>query len=172
MAARLTTFVVVGIVAATLIAGFIVGAQRDDSDGPIDLIIHNGDGLFGGCRRHHGRSHRRARQPDRARRAAIATSCASAVAQTEVIDANHAAVVPGFNDAHVHLIGGGLALDNIDLLDAETVEDIETPNPEMGCGQSRSSVGARTRLVLPAFAGGLPTRQMLDALVAIVRRSS
>jgi hypothetical protein len=42
MAVRLTTFVVIGIVAATLIAGFIVGAQRDDSDGPIDLIIHNG----------------------------------------------------------------------------------------------------------------------------------
>ena len=29
-------------IAVTLIAGLIVGAQRDDSDGPIDLIIHNG----------------------------------------------------------------------------------------------------------------------------------
>ena len=42
MAARLTTYVVVGIVAATLIAGLIVGAQRDDSDGPVDLIVQNG----------------------------------------------------------------------------------------------------------------------------------
>ena len=41
MAARLTTFVVVAIVAVTLIAGLIVGAQRDDSDGPVDLIVHN-----------------------------------------------------------------------------------------------------------------------------------
>ena len=41
MAARLTAFVVVAIVAATLIAGLIVGAQRDDSDGPVDLIVHN-----------------------------------------------------------------------------------------------------------------------------------
>ena len=41
MAARLTTFLVVAIVAATLIAGLIVGAQRDDSDGPVDLIVHN-----------------------------------------------------------------------------------------------------------------------------------
>ena len=41
MAARLTTYVVVGIVAATLIAGLIVGAQRDDSDGPVDLIVFN-----------------------------------------------------------------------------------------------------------------------------------
>ena len=37
MAARLTTYVVVGIVAATLIAGLMVGAQRDDNDGPVDL---------------------------------------------------------------------------------------------------------------------------------------
>src|SRR5262245_32648783 len=41
MAARLTAYVVVGIVAATLIAGLIVGAQRDDNDGPVDIIIHN-----------------------------------------------------------------------------------------------------------------------------------
>ena len=41
MAARLTTYVVVAIVAATFIAGLIVGAQRDDSDGPVDLIVHN-----------------------------------------------------------------------------------------------------------------------------------
>ena len=41
MAARLTAFVVVAIVAVTLIAGLIVGAQRDDSDGPVDVIVHN-----------------------------------------------------------------------------------------------------------------------------------
>src|SRR4026207_167468 len=40
-AARLTTYLVVSIVAATLIAGLIVGAQRDDDDGPVDLIVHN-----------------------------------------------------------------------------------------------------------------------------------
>ena len=41
MAARLTAYVVVGIVAATLIAGLLVGAQRDDTDGPVDVIVHN-----------------------------------------------------------------------------------------------------------------------------------
>ena len=41
MAARLTAYVVVAIVAATLIAGLIVGAQRDDNDGPVDLIVKN-----------------------------------------------------------------------------------------------------------------------------------
>ena len=40
MAARLTGYLVVGIVCVTFIAGLIVGAQRDD-DGPVDLIVHN-----------------------------------------------------------------------------------------------------------------------------------
>ena len=165
MAARLTTFVVVGIVAATLIAGLIVGAQRDDSDGPINLIIHNATVYT----------------------ADAAGSTAEAIAvrgnqivrvgsdrdvlrlrrrQTEVVDANHSAVVPGFNDAHVHLIGGGLALDKIDLLDATTVPDIEqrirqwvADNPD------RPWVLGRGWYYQP-FPGGLPTRQMLDALVA------
>ena len=42
MASRLTTFIVVLIVAGTLVAGLIVGAQRDEANGPVDLIITNG----------------------------------------------------------------------------------------------------------------------------------
>src|SRR3954464_3643573 len=108
MAARLTTYLVVAIVAATLIAGLIVGAQRDDSSGPVDLIIHNArvyaaddlgsiaDGVaargkkilkVGG-----EREVMRSRQP-----------------QTMIIDARGAAVLPGFDDAHVSLIAGGAA---------------------------------------------------------------
>ena len=41
MATRLAALLVVVIVATTLIAGLIVGAQRDDNSGPVDLIIHN-----------------------------------------------------------------------------------------------------------------------------------
>src|SRR3989304_275349 len=41
MAGRLTTYLVVGVFAATLIAGLIVGAQRDDNEGPVDLIVNN-----------------------------------------------------------------------------------------------------------------------------------
>jgi predicted amidohydrolase YtcJ len=39
---------------------------------------------------------------------------------TTVIDAEGRRVLPGFNDAHVHLIDGGTALDNVNLKDAET----------------------------------------------------
>ena len=37
MATRLATILVIVIVAATFIAGLIVGAQRDDANGPIDM---------------------------------------------------------------------------------------------------------------------------------------
>ena len=42
MAARLTAYAVAFIVGVTLIAGLIVGAQRED-DGAVDLIVINGD---------------------------------------------------------------------------------------------------------------------------------
>src|SRR5207248_5280906 len=48
MATRLTTILVIVIVGATLIAGLIVGAQRDDANGPVDLIIVNGRVYPGG----------------------------------------------------------------------------------------------------------------------------
>ena len=86
--------------------------------------------------------------------------------QTTLIDAQGGAVVPGFNDAHVHFITGGLNLDKVDLLGAATVEDIQQrisawagANPEspwiVGRGWDDET-----------FPGGLPTRQQLDALVS------
>jgi len=39
---------------------------------------------------------------------------------TRVIDAAGARVLPGFNDSHVHFMGGGLQLDNVDLRQAPT----------------------------------------------------
>jgi predicted amidohydrolase YtcJ len=124
MAARLTTYVVVAIVAATLIAGLIVGAQRDDSSGPVDLIIHNAklytaDGLGSmadavavrGNKILHVGSNReilRYRRP-----------------QTTLIDAKGAAVIPGFNDAHVAFIAGGLAREAIDLTGLETLDAMQ-----------------------------------------------
>lgn len=165
MAARLTTLVVVAIVAATLIAGLIVGAQRDDSDGPIDLIIHNatlyaadGTGTMAEAIAVRGNQIVRVggdRDILRLRRP-----------QTRVIDARDRAVIPGFNDAHVHFIGGGLALDKINLLDATSVDEIQerirtwaTANPD------RPWILGRGWYYQP-FPGGLPTRQLLDAVVS------
>lgn len=42
---------------------------------------------------------------------------------TEVIDAGGKLVLPGFNDAHVHFLGGGFQLSSVDLRDANTPEE-------------------------------------------------
>ena len=124
MAARLTTYLVVAIVASTLIAGLIVGAQRDDSDGPVDLIVYNGvvytaDGSGNKAEAVAIRGNQilrvgSDREINRLRRP-----------QTTVIDAHGAAVLPGFNDANVQFIEGGLSLDQIDLTGATTLDEIQ-----------------------------------------------
>jgi predicted amidohydrolase YtcJ len=164
MAARLTTYVVVGIVAATLIAGLIVGAQRDDNDGPVDLIVFNGkvytadtSGSMAEAVAVRGNQILRVgsnREINRLRRP-----------QTVVVDAQGAAVLPGFNDASTRFIDGGLALSGVDLTDATTIEEIQSrmrvwaeSNPDhawiVGHGWS------------PAALSTSPTRQLLDAAVS------
>ncbi|MSO29976.1 MAG: hypothetical protein EXQ48_03400 [Acidobacteria bacterium] len=124
MATRLTTILVIVIVGATLIAGLIVGAQRDDASGPVDLIIVNGEVYPGG-----GADFQEAvavrgnkilrvgsnREVKRLRRA-----------QTVVLDAHGGTVIPGLNDGHVQLMAGALSLDQVDLSTAITIDDLET----------------------------------------------
>src|ERR671915_1583317 len=122
MASRLATLIVVSIVAATLIAGIIARAQRDD-DGPVDVIVFNGKvyaadrpGTFAEAIAVRGNTIFRVgsnREIKRMRRP-----------HTTVIDAHGGAVIPGFNDAHVHFASGSLALSEINLLDAPTPEDV------------------------------------------------
>ena len=100
MAARLTALIVVAIVTITVIAGLIVGAQRDDGDGPVDLIVYNarvfaadGTAPFDGAvavrgqrdparRRHRARSGAcGVRRPSRSTRAA-ARSCRASTTRT------------------------------------------------------------------------------------------
>ena len=42
---------------------------------------------------------------------------------TRVVDAGGRLLIPGFNDAHVHFIGGSLQLDQVQLNDADSVEE-------------------------------------------------
>jgi predicted amidohydrolase YtcJ len=164
MAARLTAFVVVGIVGITLIAGLIVGAQRDD-DGPVDLIVHNAVVFTGD-------------PGPMAEAVAVRANQILKVGsnreilrlqrpQTVTLDAKGAAVVPGFHDAHVHLVRGGLTLDSVDLAPATTVEEAaalvqawaqEHPDRKwiLGRGWNESLLDGEAP----------PARQALDAVVA------
>src|SRR5215210_1986493 len=163
MAARLTAYAVAFIVGVTFIAGLIVRAQRED-DGPVDLIVINGKVYAGDG----------------------ATELAEAVAvtgnkvvrvgtnseirrlrraQTTVIDAKGGAVVPGFNDAHAHFISGGLSLDQVSLLEAKTLDEVkDTVRVWAEDHPEREWITGRGWYYQP-FTGGLPTKQILDALV-------
>ena len=163
MAARLTAYLVALIVGTTLIAGLIVGAQRDDQ-GPVDLIVLNGrvytadgDGAMAEAVAVQGNKIVEvgsSREVQRLRRP-----------QTVVVDARGGAVLPGFNDSHLHLLSGGLALTQIDLLEARTQSEIEELVRAWAAANSdRAWVTGRGWYYEP-FAGGLPTRQLLDSLV-------
>ena len=150
MATRLTTILVIVIVGATFIAGLIVGAQRDDASGPVDLIIVNGKVYPGG-----GADLQEAvavrgnqilrvgsnRDVKRLRRA-----------QTVVLDAHGATVLPGLNDTRVQLMTGALALEHLNLSPAKTTDDIETelrhyaedkPSTPVAAGSQRRRRSAR-----------------------------
>ena len=163
MAARLTGYLVVGIVCVTFIAGLIVGAQRDD-DGPVDLIVHNAVVFTG--------------EEDARPAEAVAVRANQVLKvgsnreilrlqrpQTVMVDAKGGAVLPGFNDAHLHLIEGGLQLFGVDLKDAETVEEVvERVKAWAGANPDAAWITGRgwTRF---ADDTPQPTRQALDAVV-------
>ena len=163
MAARLATYVVVAIVAATLIAGLIVGAQRDDSSGPVDLIIHNAKvysadalgstaeaiAVRGNTILHVGTNREilRYRRP-----------------QTTMIDAKGVAVLPGFNDAHAAFIAGGLARDGVDLFGADTLDDMQARISEWADAHPDAGWITGHGWSYQRFAD-LPTRTQLDAAV-------
>ncbi|MEW6323588.1 MAG: amidohydrolase [Acidobacteriota bacterium] len=163
MAARFTAYVVACIVTVTVVAGLLVGAQRDTS-GPVDLAIVNGrvytaDGkgtiaeavavqgnkvLRVGTTRDIQRLTRR---------------------QTRIVDARGGTVLPGFIDGHTHFLGGSLALAQVNLLNAKTLAEIETTIRAWAeANAGRPWVIGRGWYYEP-FPGGLPTRQILDAVV-------
>jgi len=82
---------------------------------------------------------------------------------TKVIDARGRFVMPGFNDAHIHLIEGGMQLDNVDLKDAASLEEFArrigeraaaTPKGEWILGGNWDEQGW-----MPAV---LPTKALID----------
>lgn len=164
MAARFTSIIVIVIVAATIIAGLIAGAQRDDS-GPVDLIVLNGKVYTAdGSRRFEealavrgnqivrvgtNRDIKRLRRP-----------------QTQVIDAHGGAVLPGFNDARAQLLSRPpFAANEVNLVGAATLEQIQQTIRAAAEAEPDRAWIVGHGWTYDAFANGVPTRQQLDAAV-------
>jgi predicted amidohydrolase YtcJ len=84
---------------------------------------------------------------------------------TQVIDAGGKLLLPGFNDAHVHFVSGGMQLDNIQLNDATTPQEFArriaarakaTPKGEWIVGGNWDE----TKWNPP----NMPTKELIDAL--------
>jgi len=161
MAARLTAYVVACIVGLTFIAGLIVGAQRAD-DGPVDLIIVNGKVFTGDV----SLAEAVAVQGNKVLRVGTNREIQRlARAQTTIIDAKGGSVLPGFNDAHLHLLSGGLALDQVSLSEATTLDAVkDTMKAWTEANPADEWIRGRGWLYSP-FGDNLPTRQLLDQLV-------
>lgn len=163
MAARLTAYLVAFIVGTTIIAGLIVGAQRED--GPVDLIVLNGrvytadgNGTMAEAVAVQGNKILRVGTSREVQRLARP--------QTVVVDAKGGAVLPGFNDAHTHLVSGGLSLSRLDLSEAGTQAQVEDAlRAWAAANPGRAWITGRGWYYAP-FAGGLPTRQIIDKIVA------
>ena len=85
--------------------------------------------------------------------------------RTQVIDAGGKLLLPGFNDAHVHFVSGGMQLDNIQLNDATTPQEFArrigerakvTPKGEWIVGGNWDE----TKWSPPS----MPTKELIDTL--------
>lgn len=177
MASRFAAILTAAIVAATLVAGVIIEAQREDRGGPVDLIVHNAAVYVAGAAR--------ATQDSGVQGAGAVSGQAVAIRgshilrvgsdreilalrqpSTVVVDARGGTVLPGFNDAHVHFISGGLGLERVNLLDVFTLDDILRKIRAFAeAHPDRPWVEGRGWYYEP-FPGGLPTRQQLDSVVS------
>jgi predicted amidohydrolase YtcJ len=86
--------------------------------------------------------------------------------KTEVIDAGGAAVLPGFNDVHTHMLSGGLEMENVNLQGAQTLDDVQARIRAYAAAH-RDQTWIRGRgWGYGPFPGNQPTREQLDAAVA------
>jgi predicted amidohydrolase YtcJ len=85
--------------------------------------------------------------------------------ETRVIDGAGRFLMPGFNDAHIHLMTGGAQLDSVDLKDAATPEEFARRIGERARTLTEGQWVLGGNWDEQGWAGApLPTRQMIDAL--------
>ncbi len=84
---------------------------------------------------------------------------------TQVIDLGGRLAIPGFNDAHIHFLGGALGLNELDLTGAKTAaEMVERIAAYARKNPGKQWITGRGWEYTP-FPGGLPTKVYLDAII-------
>ena len=86
--------------------------------------------------------------------------------KTRRMDAGGGAVTAGFNDAHVHMFSGSESLQQVDLLDTVSLEDISNRIRSFSIANPKKAVIVGRGWLYGFFPNGLPTREQLDAVIA------
>ena len=85
---------------------------------------------------------------------------------TTVVDAGGAAVLPGFNDSHVHFLSGAQSLQELDLSGARTLDEVQQKIRAFAAANPAAPWILGRGWNYGPFPGGLPTRAQLDAAVS------
>ncbi|MFC9553130.1 amidohydrolase [Rhodococcus sp. NPDC056960] len=87
----------------------------------------------------------------------------SLAGDARVVDLRGAFVLPGFIDAHTHLLMMGQALQKVDLQSAADLGDIQDRIRRFAAGNPDAPRILGRSWLFPALGGHAPTRQMIDA---------
>jgi len=85
--------------------------------------------------------------------------------KTEVIPLGGRLVTPGFEDAHLHLMSGARNLERVDLSGEATLAGLQERIRRFAAANPRSPWVVGRGWVYGTFPGGLPTKELLDAVV-------
>lgn len=98
----------------------------------------------------------------------VAIGADAAVGADEVVDLDGALVLPGFTDAHTHLLMMGQSLGQIALTDARTLDGIQVLLREARAADPAAAVLRGRGWLFDSVPGGAPTAAMIDAVVSDV----
>ncbi len=84
---------------------------------------------------------------------------------TRVIDLRGRTLLPGFQDSHIHAVGGGLARLRCDLSEETTLDGYVRVIREYAAAHPSLPWVIGDGWAMPAFPGGIPDRRLLDELV-------
>lgn len=84
---------------------------------------------------------------------------------TTLFDAAGGLVMPGFDDAHMHLRHGAIGLDRLDLFGLTTLDAIQSAIAGRAAARPDQAWVAGRGWIYAALPGGMPPREQLDAVV-------
>jgi len=85
--------------------------------------------------------------------------------RTEVTDLRGRLVVPGFNDAHIHLMSGALSLERVDLIEDDSLAAVQARIRAFAARNAKNPWVLGRGWLYGSFPGGLPSREQLDVVV-------